>query len=244
VLVVVKVLGSIGENCYTVTTIVCSDCCSYKSSAERGRRNTGLLNKIKFWKKRNNNTQTKVDICVSTDDPRTCNDSTVTTDPTVMCAAYTQTETRMDDGGAAAAAKEEYEHQIEMKDQKIRELEEELALSKRLTADLMLNMTSVEHQVRKYAEKPIINWSDDCECKQQVLAVADLLKKIIVTHRDTKKSKPHLARTTKLTAKPKQKQTAGRGIVPAGTPNLTAKPKQTQTAGRGIVPAGTLKLTA
>ena len=70
----------------------------------------------------------KVDACVSTEDPQTCDASTVTMDLTVMCAAYTQTETRMDGGGAAA--KEEYERELEMKNQKIRELEEELAVSK------------------------------------------------------------------------------------------------------------------
>jgi len=104
-----------------------------------------------------------------------------------MCAAYTQTETRMDGGGAAA--KEEYEHELEMNDQTIRELEEELAVSKRLAADLTLNMNSVERQVRKYAEKPFILWSDNCECRHLVSAVANLLKKFIITERDTKKSK-------------------------------------------------------
>jgi hypothetical protein len=37
------------------------------------------------------------------------------------------------------AAKEEYVRELKMKNQEIRELEEELAVSKRLTADLMLN---------------------------------------------------------------------------------------------------------
>jgi len=32
--------------------------------------------------------------------------------------------------------------------------------------------------------------SDDCECKQQVSAVTDLLKKFINTERDSKNSKP------------------------------------------------------
>jgi hypothetical protein len=77
-----------------------------------------------------------------------------------------------------------------MKDEKIRQLEEELAASKRLTADLMLNMNNVEQQVRKYAQEPVILWSDDCECKQQVSAVADLLKKFIITERDPNNSKP------------------------------------------------------
>ena len=40
------------------------------------------------------NTQTKVDACVSTEEPQTWDASTVTVDPSVMCAAYTQTETR------------------------------------------------------------------------------------------------------------------------------------------------------
>jgi hypothetical protein len=57
---------------------------------KKGKSNIGFLKKIKFWKKRNNNTPTKVDACVSTLDPRTCDAATVSMDPTVMCAAYTQ----------------------------------------------------------------------------------------------------------------------------------------------------------
>jgi hypothetical protein len=132
------------------------------------------------------------DACVSTDDPRTCDAATVSMDLTVMCAACTQTEeTRMDDGAAAAAAaaKQVYERQPEIITQKIREPQEQLAVSKRFTADLMLNINSVEQQVRKYAEAPVISWSDDCECKQNVLAVADLLKKFIITE-DAKIPKP------------------------------------------------------
>jgi hypothetical protein len=156
----------------------------------------GFLKKIKFWKKRSNNTLTMVDAYVSTEDPRTCGAATVSMDPTVMCVTFTQTETRMDDGGAGAV-KVEYERELEMK---IRELEEELAVSKRLTADLMLSVNSVEQQVRKYAEERVINWSDDCDCKQQVSAVADLLKKFIVTERDANNSKPEATsrRNTKV----------------------------------------------
>jgi hypothetical protein len=126
--------------------------------------------------------------------------------------------TTIDEG----AAKEEYERQLEIKDQKIRELQKELALSKRPTADLMLNMNSVEQQVRKYVEKPIINWADNCECKQQVLAVQDLLEQFIVTERDTKKSKPEptSSRNNKVDCKNKQKPTPGRRIVPTGTSKL------------------------
>jgi len=109
---------------------------------------------------------------------------------------FTQTETRIDDGGAGAV-KVEYERELEMK---IRELEEELAVSKRLIADLMLNVNSVEQQVRKYTEERVINWSDDCDCKQQVSAVADLLKKFIITERDANNSKPEATsrRNTKV----------------------------------------------
>ena len=39
------------------------------------------------------NTQTNVDALVSTKEPQTCDASPVTMDQTVMCAAYTQTET-------------------------------------------------------------------------------------------------------------------------------------------------------
>jgi hypothetical protein len=118
--------------------------------------------------------------------------------------------------GGGAAAKQEYERQLEMKNQKFRELEEERTVSKSLIADLMLNVKSVKQQVRKYAEEPVIFWSDDCEWKQQVSAVAYLLKKIVITERDAKNWKPEATtgRNSKLTVKSKQKQTAGRGIVP------------------------------
>jgi hypothetical protein len=106
-----------------------------------------------------------------------------------MCAACTQTEETRIDSGGAAAAKQVYERQPEINTQKIREQQEQLAVSKRFTADLMLNITSVEQQVRKYAEAPVIRWSDNCECKQNVSAVADLLKKFIITE-DAKISKP------------------------------------------------------
>ena len=66
----------------------------------------GMLKKIKFWKKRNNNTLTKVDARVSSEDPVTCDASTVTMDPTVMCGAHTQRPGWMVGG---AVAKEEYE---------------------------------------------------------------------------------------------------------------------------------------
>ena len=57
--------------------------------------------KNRINRKRTNKTQPKVDACVSTEHPRTC-DAITTMDSTVMCAAYTQTETRMDFGAAAA----------------------------------------------------------------------------------------------------------------------------------------------
>jgi hypothetical protein len=86
-MVKIEVFGSIGEQPYTVTTIVCGNCCKYQVSSIEGRCNMGFLKKLKFWKKRNK-TPTKVDACGSTQDPRTCDASTVSMDQTVMCAAY------------------------------------------------------------------------------------------------------------------------------------------------------------
>ena len=62
------------------------------------------------------------------------------------------------DGGtaAAAAAKQVYERQPEINTQKVRDLQEQLAVSERFTADLMLNINTVEQQVRNYAEAPVI----------------------------------------------------------------------------------------
>jgi hypothetical protein len=162
----------------------------------------GFLKKIKFWKKkkkRNDNSPTKVDACVSTEDQQKCDAATVSMDLIVMCATYTQTESRMD-GDGGGAAKQEYERELEVKNQKIRELKEELAVSKRLTAELMININSAEQQLRKYAEEPAIMWSDDCDCKQQVSAVADLFKTFIITKRDANSSKPEAtsSRKTKI----------------------------------------------
>jgi hypothetical protein len=75
----------------------------------------GFLKKIKFWKKRNNNTPIKVDASVSTEDPQTCDAATVSMDPPVMCATYTQTETRMDGGDCGGAVKDECECELEKK---------------------------------------------------------------------------------------------------------------------------------
>jgi len=77
-----------------------------------------------------------------------------------MCPTYT--ETWMDGGDCGGSAvKDECERELEKKNQNIQKLEDEVAVSKRLTADLMLNMNSVEQQVTKYAEQPVIIWSDD-----------------------------------------------------------------------------------
>jgi metal-dependent amidase/aminoacylase/carboxypeptidase family protein len=131
----------------------------------------GFLRKIKFRRKRNNNT--KVDAAVPTEVPPICDAATVTTDLTVMFAAYTHVETKTDGGDAVVAAEHVCESELDIKTQKIQELQEELVVSRRLTAELMLNMSSVEQQLRKYAEEPVSSWSDDCECKEQVSAVAE-----------------------------------------------------------------------
>jgi len=171
---------------------------------------------------------------VSTEDPRTCDAATVSINLNVMCAAYTQTETRVDGGVAAAAAKQGYERELEMNNQTIGELEEELAVSKTFTSDLMLNVISVEQQVREYAEKPIIRWSDECECRQQVSAVADFLKRFIITYRDAKNSK----REVRGAKKSKQKGRDTKKPKPDATPGGTTKvDHENQTADRGIAPA-------
>jgi hypothetical protein len=88
VLVEVIVFGSTGKRPHTLTTRVCGDYCKYQVSSEKGRQNMGFLKKIKFWKK-NTNTPTMVDACVSTEDPRTCDAATVSMDPTVVCCLHT-----------------------------------------------------------------------------------------------------------------------------------------------------------
>jgi hypothetical protein len=70
------------------------------------------------WKE--NNTVTKLDARVSTENPRQCDAVTVTMDTTAMCAANTHTETSMDGGDGAAKMK--YNSEIEVKNERIREL--------------------------------------------------------------------------------------------------------------------------
>jgi hypothetical protein len=147
----------------------------------------GCFDKLKFWKKRTTKTPPKEDGCVSAKDRRICDDAKVSMDPTVMRSVHTQT--RM---SSCAAVKVKHERKLELKNQRIRKLEEELAVSKRLTADLMLNMKGVEEQVRKYAEMPVISQCDYCECKKQVPASTDLCEKFISTDLDAKNSKPEI----------------------------------------------------
>jgi len=61
-------------------------------------------------------------------------------------------------------------------------------------------MNSVEQQVRKYTEEPVINWAGDCECRQQLSSVTDLLKNFIFIQRDIKKmdSEATCVRKTKV----------------------------------------------
>jgi len=135
----------------------------------------------------------KVDACVSTEKQRTF-DATTTTDSTVVCSAHTQTNTTMD-GGAPAAKRE-----LQVITQKIQELEKELALSRDFVTDYFLKMIRAEQEVRKYAEEPVISWADDCDCRQNLSSVADLLKSLIFIERDTKKldSEATCVRKTKV----------------------------------------------
>ena len=146
-------------------------------------------------KRGENKTETKVDACVSTEKQQTC-DATTTTDSTVVCSVHTQTNTRMDGDGAAAEAKSE----LQLITQKIQELEKELALSRGFVADFMLKIIRAEQEVRKYAEEPVISWADDCDCRQNLSSVADLLKSLIFIERDAKKldSEATCVRKTKV----------------------------------------------
>jgi len=209
VLVEVKVFGSIGEYPYTVTTIVCGDCCNYQVSVKKGRWNMGMLKKIKFQKKTNNNTPTKVDERVhrgSTD--LRCFKSDYGPNCHVGCQ---QTETRMDGG----AVKELYVRELEIKNGKIRKLEEELALSKRLNTDLMLNMKSIEQQGNTWRSLSSVGQmtvSANNKSQQSQICWKNLSSQRGTPR--TRSQKPHLARTPNLTSKHKQKETAGRGIMP------------------------------
>jgi hypothetical protein len=80
----------------------------------------------------------------------------------------------------------------------------------------MLDVNSVEQQVTKYAEEPVISWADDCECKKIVSAVADVLKKFITKKKDTKKSKQEATSgsNTKVDCETQIEKTASRGNVP------------------------------
>jgi len=82
----VEAFQSIGKHPYTLTTTVSSDYCNYQHSLAKGRWNMGFLAELKFWKKRNNKIPTKVDACMSTKDPQTCNASAMTVDPTKVDA--------------------------------------------------------------------------------------------------------------------------------------------------------------
>jgi hypothetical protein len=81
----------------------------------------GFLDKLRFWKKRSKKTLTKVDACVSTKDQRTCH--------------------------AAKVTRKDYKRELAIKNQKLRELEATLAVSKRL----------------KYAEEHVTIWSEVVE---------------------------------------------------------------------------------
>jgi polyhydroxyalkanoate synthesis regulator phasin len=86
------------------------------------------------------------------------------------------------------AMKVKYECELQFKNQRIRILEKELEDSKRLTADLMIKINSVEEQV-KYAVKAVVSWCDECACKKPLPAVTNLVGKFI-TDRDAKNSDP------------------------------------------------------
>src|SRR5215469_11680256 len=129
----------------------------------------GILQKLQFWKKRNNNrrtfsknrnnnTRTQVDACVFSEDPQTCDAATVTMDPTVMCNAYTQTETRMDGAGSGSAAKEEYEREHDMKNHDEQETTRRLEdKNEKLSAlvEQYYNLAILNHEVEQTLREEI-----------------------------------------------------------------------------------------
>jgi hypothetical protein len=104
---------------------------------------------------------------------------------------------------AAKVTKNDYKRELAIKNQKIRQLEAELAVSKRLKyaeehviiwsevveQDQTSHIHDIKTRIEEANQRQVLNvremrdelmWyssSDDCDCKQQVSAVADLLKK-------------------------------------------------------------------
>jgi hypothetical protein len=142
--------------------------------------------KLKCRKKKTENTPSKEDGAVFNKDRRICVDAELIMDQTVMCCAYTQTQTTVISGDAVIV---KYERELELKNQRIRQLEEELAISNRLFTDLMLHIKSMEEQLKKYAEMPVISWCDECECKEQVPTFTDLCEKFTITDFDAENTK-------------------------------------------------------
>jgi uncharacterized membrane protein YgcG len=103
-----------------------------------------------------------------------------------MCSVYTQTEDEMVSAVRVTAVRVKYERKLEFKNERIWELEKELEVSKRMSADLMIKINSLEEQV-KYAEKPVVSWCDQCARKKPLPAVTNLVGKLI-TDRDAKNS--------------------------------------------------------
>ena len=62
-------------------------------------------------------------------------------------------------------------------------LQEQLAMSQATTIEVLCNVEKLEQNLREYAERPITNWSEDCECRPEVAEIANGLKETIKKHR-------------------------------------------------------------
>jgi Flp pilus assembly protein TadD len=106
----------------TETTVMCAAC----SQTEETRIDSGAAAATQVYERQPEINTHKIreprETCVSTNDQRSCDAATVSAEPTVMCAACSQTEeTRMNSGAAVAAATQVYERQPEINTHKIRE---------------------------------------------------------------------------------------------------------------------------
>jgi predicted RNase H-like nuclease (RuvC/YqgF family) len=110
----------------------------------------GFFKRLKFWKRKKNNAGTKVDACVSIEDQWNCDAYIVSMNPTVMCTANIQTETTMDDDAAAA---KQYKLELDMKDRKIRELEEKTVRLEEENRKLSLLVEDSEREIVQLKEE-------------------------------------------------------------------------------------------
>lgn len=70
----------------------------------------------------------------------------------------------------------QYEEVINHQKEKIRKLQDQLA--NQGPNDVLGKIRKLEEDIRSYADRTVINWADDCECRGQIIQVADMLKTV------------------------------------------------------------------